>query len=355
MILLSAGAPQVRSAVPARTVPDGLPARWYGRRYPPPVDAVARRLRRGREPAHVGFVARPALVAELRQLVRTHRPQLVHLFGWGTAALLPHLAGVPAVHDAVDPWAANRTNRAVGRAHALLDAGEDSRIRAHEKRWYPALSRVVVRTDEDARQLAADVPAARVVVVPNGVDPGPEPTPARGEVLAFLGAYDAHSNVEAARELVTQVLPLVRQHRPGASVLLIGRDPPPGLQALAGEHVALTGTVEDVRPHLERAAVVVVPLRSGMGVRNKVLEAMAAARPVVATPLALHGIGPSDGVRSGESAADLARALLPWLADPAALAADGARNRSLVQEQFTWARSSRVLEQVWEQACASTS
>jgi glycosyltransferase involved in cell wall biosynthesis len=328
-------------------VPPNLPApvRWYGTNAPAGLDAVLRRARRGTEPAHVGYVARPALLAALRQEVRDRRPDVVHLFGWGTAALWPHLDGVPAVHDAVDPWAANLDNRSTGPVHAVLDAGEVRRVAAHERRHYPQLAAVVVRTEQDAALLRVQVPGATVAVVPNGVDPGPEPAaPVREPVLAFLGAYDAEANVDAAERLVREVLPRV----PGGRVLLVGRDPSPRVLALAGPQVEVTGTVPDVAPVLGRAGVFVAPITRGHGVRNKVLEAMAAGLPVAATSLALQGIGPSHGVVQADTPEALAAAVQRLLTDPTA----GPANRARVLERHTWRRSADVLEELW---CASRS
>ncbi|MCW2543244.1 MAG: glycosyl transferase family 1 [Frankiales bacterium] len=311
---------------------------------PAPADALLRRATRGDEPAHTRYVGRPALIADLRASIRDHRPDLVHLFGWGTAALWPHLDGVPAVHDAVDPWAANLRNRTTGLPHRLLDAGEAKRVAAHERRHYPHLKAVVVRTEEDAALLRDQVPEARIAVVPNGVDPG-LPRPVTKElVLAYLGSYDAEANVDAAERLVRDVLPLL----PGARVLLLGRDPSPRIHALAGPDVEVTGEVADVPQALARAAVLVAPITRGVGVRNKVLEAMAAGLPVAATSLALQGIGTSRGVAAGESARELADAVTRLLADPGA----GTANRELVLAEHTWARSAAVLEELW---CASTS
>jgi glycosyltransferase involved in cell wall biosynthesis len=319
--------------------------RWYGRTLPAPLDGLWRRATRGEEPAHVAYVARRALVTDLRRSIRESRPDLVHLFGWGTAALWPHLDGIPAVHDAVDPWAANIDNRSTGHVHRVLDRGERRRVAAHEARHYPRLAAVVVRTEQDAELLRRQVPGIHAAVVPNGVEAGAEPaSPSQEPVLAFLGSYGAEANVDAAERLVRDVLPLV----PGARVLLIGRDPSPRVRALAGPRVEVTGTVPDVAAALSRAAVFVAPITRGLGVRNKVLEAMAAGLPVVATPLALQGIGPSYGVAEAASPQQLADAAVRLMADPAA----GPANRALVVRQHTWARSAAVLEELW---CASRS
>ncbi len=347
LVLLSAGAPTRRGRPP--TLP--VPARWYGRSVPAPVDVVGRRLRSGPEPAHVGYVARPDLVAALRSEIAHARPDVVHLFGWGTAGLHRHLSGVPAVHDAVDPWAANLANRARSRAARLLDTGQARRVRVHEARHYPQLAAVVVRTAEDADLLRAQVPGAVVRVVPNGVDLPAAGAPADAPVLAFLGAYDATSNVQAAQLLVRHVLPLVRARVPAASVLLIGRNPTAKVCALDAE---VTGSVPDVTPALRRAAVFVAPMSSGLGVKNKVLEAMAAGLPVVGSPLAAQGIGSGEGVLVGRGAQELADLVVQLLDDPERRHRLGRANRDRVAAEHSWGRSAALLEQVW-QSCASTS
>ena len=347
-MLLSAGAPAA-SAEPPRTLP--VPVRWYGTPLPRPLDAAVRRVRRGPEPAHVGWVARPALVADLRREVERCRPDVVHLFGWGTAALRTQLDGMPVVHDAVDPWAANRLNRSRSRLARLLDAGEGRRVLEHEARHYPHLSAVVVRTEQDASLLRAQVPGARVEAVPNGVDLPPDGPCSDEPVLGFLGAFDATSNVDAAQRLVRDVLPLVRAQVPAARALLVGRDPGPQVRALDAE---VTGRVDDVTAALRRAAVLVAPMASGRGVKNKVLEAMAAGLPVVASSLAVQGVGASEGVLVADGPQAQAAAVVDLLQDPQRRSALGAANRRRVADELTWARSAARLEEVWR-SCASTS
>ena len=158
------------------------------------------------------------------------------------------------------------------------------------------------------------------------------------------GSYDAEANVDAAERLVREVLPLV----PRGRALLIGRDPCPRVLALRGPRVEVTGTVPDVTPHLARAAVLVAPISKGVGVRNKVLEAMAAGLPVVGTSLALQGIRASRGVVEANTPQALADAAVTLMLDPEA----GPANRALVLARHTWAQSAARLEELW---CASTS
>ena len=91
------------------------------------------------------------------------------------------------------------------------------------------------------------------------------------------------------------VWPNVRSRRPDAVLVLVGEGPPEGLAAAAGRDVEVHGSVSAVEPYLARAAVSVAPLREGGGMRVKVLEAMAAGKAVVASPLAVEGLAVADG------------------------------------------------------------
>lgn len=317
-----------------------------------PVDGLRRRaqvLRTG-EPSHVPWVARPDLLARL-EAARQDPPDLLYLFGWGTAPLHRHLPGVPAVHHAVDPWSVNHRNRHAG-LRGLLDAPQALAIRRHERRHLPAMAAVVVVAPHDAAALRHAVPGATVAVVGNGVEAGPAPQDRRRgpPTLALHGAFEARANQVAAVTLVTQVLPEVRRQVPDVRLLLIGRDPPPSVQRLAADGVEVTGAVPDVRPWLEQADVYVAPMTAGTGLKNKVLEAMAAGLPVVATPAALSGIGEGHGVRAAP-VSRMAAAVLDVLADPDGRAAAGAQARRRVVDAFGWDASATALEDLWRRAC----
>jgi glycosyltransferase involved in cell wall biosynthesis len=352
LTVLAAGAPAAEAPAPAdaRTLPEGIPVRWFGTSRPAAVDHAARRLaaRRSGEPAHVGYVERPALLAALRAEVAASRPDLVHAFGWGTAGLWRHVDGVPVVHVAVDAWHLNAANRRLPVWRRLTDAGEARRVQAHEQRHYPHDAAVVVVSPTDAQRLRGLVPAARVEVVANGVDAGPEPAPLPADpVLGFHGSFEARHNVDAAEVLVREVLPRVRARVPGARVLLVGRSPGPEVRALVGDGVELRADVPDVAAALADVAVYAAPLVSGWGLKNKVLEAMAAGRAVVTTPLGSAGIGAGDGVVEAPDAPALADAVARLLDDRDRLAATGRAGRARVVADFTWAGSARAMEAVW--------
>jgi len=298
----------------------------------------------------MAYVERPALVAALRDEIAARRPDVVHAFGWGTAGLWRHCDGVPVVHVAVDAWHRNASNRLLPGWRRLADAGELRRIRRHEQRHYPHDAAVVVVAESDATAVRALAPTARVEVVANGVDAGASPPPVEdAPVLGFHGSFEAAHNVDAAGVLVHEVLPRVQAVVPGARALLVGRSPGADVRRLAGEHVELRADVPDARAELRDVAVYVAPLVSGSGLKNKVLEAMAAGRPVSTTSLGAAGIGAGDGVTVADAPAAIADAVVALLGDRSRLAAAGAAGRQRVLTEFTWEQSAARIEDLWDQ------
>ncbi len=158
-----------------------------------------------------------------------------------------------------------------------------------------------------------------------------------GPLIVFTGQMDYRPNIEAVRSFVVTALPRIRHHHPMVRFAVVGRAPHASVRELASDLVTVTGAVEDVRGWLQAADVCVAPLRIARGVQNKVLEAMAMARPVVASGAAATGIdhGGTIIVADGETA--VADAVLEVLDDHerASVMGEGARVR--VVERYNWA------------------
>lgn len=210
---------------------------------------------------------------------------------------------------------------------------------------------VLAVADDDRRTLARLAPRTRIGVVPNGVDTAAFDRAAMvaegvgalafaPDTLVFSGTLDYRPNVDALVWFAHEVLPLLRARRPSLRVLAVGRRPAPALQQLALQRqIVLTGEVADARPFLAGAAVYIVPMRIGGGVRLKLLEALALAAPVVSTRMGAEGVaGLHDGIHCllGDQPADFAAAVLRLLDDPALGARLGAAGRVLVREQYDW-------------------
>ena len=178
---------------------------------------------------------------------------------------------------------------------------EGRRLLAYERRVAAQFDASLFVTEAEAalfRRLAPEA-ADRIGFYENGVDtayfdpaqPFEDPYPAGGPVLVFTGAMDYWPNVEAVTWFADAVLPRIRQVRPEVRLVIVGSKPTDAVRALGErEGITVTGRVPDVRPYLRHAAVAVAPLRIARGIQNKVLEALAMARPVVCTPPAAEGL-----------------------------------------------------------------
>lgn len=180
-----------------------------------------------------------------------------------------------------------------------------------------------------------------VAVVENGVDTVRFDPAARFErlgrdepLIVFTGQMDYRPNVEAVRWFVAETLPAIRVRHPRARFAIVGRAPIAEVRALASPAVIVTGQVPDVRPWLEAADVAVAPLRVARGVQNKVLEAMAMARPVVATPAAAEGVDHAGAIRLASDG--FAEAVSALLDDRVAAERLGRAARAQVIARYGW-------------------
>jgi glycosyltransferase involved in cell wall biosynthesis len=360
LTVLASGRPPGAPQPDAETLglPPEITIEWYGPARSGPRDYARRRwasLRSG-EPADVFRVEQQPLLGRMDEIINgPARPDVVHLHGWTTARLAHRTGGVPAVHHSIDAWSEVRGTQApAGAVRRLLETGQQRKVVRHEARHLEASAAVAVVAEADADALRRNAPGARIVVVPNGVEPGPAPTPPTEEpVLGFHGALSTVANQDAANVLVREVLPRVRTELPDTRALVIGRDPPDDLRSDGAAGIEVTGEVTDVRAHLDRVAVYVAPMATGTGLKNKVLEAMAAGLPVVATSRAMNGIGAGAGVVVADTPEAMAAAVLGLLRDPARRAALGAAGRARVVEEFSWERSAGAIEQLWVDAAVA--
>lgn len=203
-------------------------------------------------------------------------------------------------------------------------------------------------TEKEAELFAGLAPesATRAGVLGNGVDAeffapdAARPSPyAPGEIpLVFMGAMDYWPNVDAVTWFAREALPVLRQRWPTLRFHIVGRSPAPAVAALAGEAVSVTGTVPDVRPYVQHAAAVVAPLRLARGIQNKVLEAMAMARPVVAASTCVNAMDVSAGehLLSATEAADYVAQVTALLQSPERAAAIGRAGRERVLAVYGW-------------------
>jgi glycosyltransferase involved in cell wall biosynthesis len=307
-----------------------------------------------REPRQVCEVDSRALHARFLRLLRDEPPDLVHLFGWGTAQLAHAVpTGIGVVHSAIDAWGLGHGNRARSTWQQILEMDQRHWVTRHERRHYPRADAVVVVSRADASYLERHVPGVRTVVIPNGVVAGPAPRrrPQPG-LIGLHGNFGTYANIEAARRLVDDILPEVRRWVPGAHGRIIGRNPPPELVARSGDGVVVTGEVDDIRAELDQLDVYVAPMLRGTGIKNKVLEAMAAGLPVVTTSAVADAVPGQSALVVADSPDAMVAEVARLLNDRDANERQGVLAREAALTELDWAVIARQLDDVWGEVAA---
>jgi glycosyltransferase involved in cell wall biosynthesis len=195
--------------------------------------------------------------------------------------------------------------------------------RAHELDAWRRADLCAAVTEDDRAAMLRGAPGLDVRVVPDGVDHLGAPAPERAEPareLVFVANFAYDPNVDAAAWFCRELLPRVRERVPDARTLLVGNEPPPEVLGLGCEHVEVTGRVPRVERYLDRAAVVVSPLRVGGGIKVKVLEALCRGKAIVTTSIGAQGLGAESGSATivADAPDDFARAAAELLVDAAA-------------------------------------
>ena len=211
---------------------------------------------------------------------------------------------------------------------------EAAKMSAYERAAVARFHHVIAVSEHDRGLMSEMTDAARITVVPTGVDlglyraafdgSGAEPDGLAAPLVVFLGSMDWEANVDGVDYFCRDIWPSVLARVPRARFRIVGRNPHPRVQRLASESVEVTGTVPSVVEHLREAAVFVVPLRVGGGTRLKIFEAMAAGKAVVSTTVGAEGLEVTHGrdVLLADDAASFADAVVTLLTD-------GGRRREL--------------------------
>ena len=214
----------------------------------------------------------------------------------------------PAILDMVDVDSEKWTSYAdrSGLPMRLVWAREGRTLLAYERRIAAWFDHTLFVSEDECRRFVELAPESRERAgwVENGVDlayfsaaqGGADPYRGARRAIVFTGTMDYRPNVDAAEFFARAVMPLLRARHPDAAFHIVGANPTAAVRALGalpGVHVA--GPVPDMRPYLAHAAMAVAPLRIARGIQNKVLEAMAMARPVLVSPQALEGLRAQPG------------------------------------------------------------
>jgi polysaccharide biosynthesis protein PslH len=277
----------------------------------------------------------------------------IYAFSVQTAQYVPAGLSVPFVMDFVDFDSVKYADyaRSGTLPNRVLHRWEAKKMFALEKATAERADVGLFVSEAEAALFRSETGPSRATIraLPNGIDvdyfrpdAGFAPLPPRaGPLIVFTGQMSYRPNSEAVTVFAEEVLPALRAARPDLEFAIVGRNPPLDVQALSTKAgVIVTGAVPDVRPWLAAATVVVAPLRIARGIQNKVLEAMAMARPVVASPGAFEGIDavPGRDLLVADDVDAQVEAILSLLDAPQRAAVIGRAAREHMVSHYGWDR-----------------
>ena len=222
-----------------------------------------------------------------------------------------------------------------------------------EKKLLAAFDASIVVSDEEYNAMKMLCPEARCAVVPNGVNTDffkPLEISEEWPSLVFVGHMSSPPNVDAIMYFHSRVYDALKQRFPDLTLSLVGQDPSPAIRALATDpSICVTGFVEDVRPYIARASVVIAPFVSGRGIKNKVLEAMAMGKPVVTTSIGVRGIEVThcEHLCIADNPVKFADQVEALLLDTAKRRRMGHQAREFVKKHHAWARVTEKIEAIF--------
>jgi glycosyltransferase involved in cell wall biosynthesis len=315
-----------------------------------------------REPYDAIWLRSAELRRALSELRGSHRFDLVHL---DTVGLHPYasLFGATPValthHNVESDMMETRARR---ETHPLKRwfFGLQARKLARLERAAAAAARVnLVVSDLDGERLRRIAPGCTTRTIANGVDveyfqpdPGARPAP---RSLVFVGGMSWYPNRDAMQFFAREIWPRLLATDPGWKAAIVGQSPPPEvIAAVRAGQLAAPGFVDDVRPYLDAAAIYVCPIRTGGGTRLKILDALAMAKPLVATKFAVEGLGLTENEHylGAETAADFTAQLERLAGDPGLRGTLSRNARRVAVERFAWDIIGEHLDSAYRDAVA---
>ena len=304
------------------------------------------------EPLTLPYFRSRGLQEWVHDIVRRERIKRAFCYSSPMAQYALDIPDLSCIADFVDMDSAKWGDYADRRSWPVsaLYRRESERLLAYEREVAARADAVVFVTDEEARLFRDEAPecSARVATIRNGVDAGhfspasvfASPFPPAESPIVFTGAMDYWPNIDAVTWFARKVLPEIRSRGASVRFYIVGMNPEASVRALASDDVFVTGRVDDVRPYLQHARVVVAPMRVARGIQNKVLEAMAMARAVVVTPASAAALSarPGDELEVAGEPREFAEKVVALLA-PERARRMGGLARARVVGDYGWAAS----------------
>lgn len=284
------------------------------------------------------------------------KPDVVVIDFVHAVVLAPDLMGVPSVlftHNVETDIFARQVEVTTDPVRRAIWRNQMRKMQAFERDAAKRFDALVAVSERDADIFRERFGAANARPIPTGVDTdlhGYEP-PKDSDTAVFTGALDWHANAEGISWLLDDVWPRVRERRPGAKLVVVGRNPPRSFEERGAPiGVTFTGFVDSIHPYVHGAGAYVIPLRVGGGTRIKAYEAMALGPPVVSTAIGVEGLPltPGEHYLLADDATSFADSVCRLFEDRALREGVSRAARTYVEENCSYRVAARVFEEICE-------
>jgi glycosyltransferase involved in cell wall biosynthesis len=301
--------------------------------------------------------------ARLERVLGEWRPEIVEIHlqvmaQYVRAAERRNLPRILVEYDPGSAWAHELLTRTAG-PRRLLRHVEVAAWRRYERATRPRFDTIVVFAERDVAAVQPTAGGASILKIAYAVDVPSRPLDPEGSgppTVLFVGGFAHHPNIDGALWLARSIFPRVLERVPEARLEIVGHEPGPEIRELAGGAVSVHPSVPDVTPYLDRAAVVVAPIRIGGSMRMKVVEALALGKALVATPRAAEGVEAIAGEEFllAADADELVDAIAGLLLDRDRRRALGERARSWAETNLGWDRGVEDFERLYAELVDAT-
>ena len=323
--------------------------------YPPNYGYLGRK-KEALFPGYYRYYYSDAMRDRVLKILAERDMDIVHLETDKTLFLINFISGYPTVFVDQDV------------APLFLNGGKDSPQPGWRRifdwiewlktiRWEVDLGRKAVKilalSPEDRRILKSILPEKDIVFVKHGTNTGYFHCPyveVTDKILIFIGSYIHYPNRDAIRYFYRSIWPLVKKRHPDIRLKVVGSHPDEEIKALANvPGIEVLGFVDDVRPHAREAMVFIAPMRKGLGMKGKILEALVMAKPTVTTSIACHGAPLKQGehLLIADTAEEFADSICRLIAEPDLRRKLACRGQEMVLKEYDWSHAAAQLDEIY--------
>ncbi len=297
-------------------------------------------------PYDVNWLSNDQMMSFMSMLSKNDKYDLVHIDTLGMYPYCVPFLNVPIVlnhHNIESQMMSKRSEFEKNTFKRYYTAKEAIKLQTYEKRICPRCDMNIVVSDLDSSRMKNNIKDINIAVVPNGVD-DKYFTPNTGsdikrEGLIFAGGMSFYPNREAMLYFISEIWPLLKTDYPNIPVTIIGRDPPKELLNISlWSNISPKGFVDDVRPYFDSAKIYICPIFNGGGTRLKILDALAMAKPLVATEFAVEGLDLVAGKHylPANNASEFVNQIKKLLNDDNLRNYMGMEGRKFIEERYSW-------------------